>query len=76
MMDQMDRRSLIKGMMALPVVHEIAAPGQVEAKDHLKFAVIGLDHNHIMSITGAMLRGGGELVAVVFHQSSWTGRVS
>ena len=64
MMDYIDRRSLIKGMMALPVVHEIAAPGQVEAKDHVKFAVIGLDHNHIMGMTATLIRGGGELAAV------------
>jgi predicted dehydrogenase len=63
-MDPFDRRSLIKRMMALPVAHEIAAAGEVEAKDHAKFSVIGLDHYHIMSMTAAMQRGGGELVSV------------
>jgi len=64
MMDDLDRRSLIKGMMALPVVHEIASAEIVEPTDKAKFAVIGLDHNHIFSITATMQRGGGELVSV------------
>jgi predicted dehydrogenase len=33
-------------------------------KFSIKFAVIGLDHNHINGITDAVRRGGGELVAV------------
>jgi len=46
--------------------HEVAAPGfDVEAmpKHRIRFAVIGLDHNHILGITEAVIRGGGELVA-------------
>ncbi|RDE07330.1 Gfo/Idh/MocA family protein [Sphingomonas aracearum] len=35
-----------------------------QAKYRLPFAVIGLDHNHIYSITDAMIRGGGVLSAV------------
>ena len=31
-------------------------------KPRLKFAVIGINHNHINSQVGAVLRGGGELV--------------
>jgi len=31
-------------------------------KHHIKFAVIGLDHAHIYSMTAAVQRGGGELV--------------
>ena len=34
-----------------------------EAKYRVPFAVIGLDHNHIYSITDAMIRGGGVLTA-------------
>jgi predicted dehydrogenase len=48
------------------VAHEIAAPGGAEdekPKYSIKFGVIGLDHNHIMGITAAVIRGGGELVA-------------
>jgi len=44
------------------VVHEIAEPrGQADAtpKHSIKFAVIGLDHNHILGITAAVQRGGG-----------------
>jgi predicted dehydrogenase len=33
-------------------------------KYHIKFAVIGLDHAHIFSMTAAVQRGGGELVKV------------
>ena len=35
------------------------------AKHSINFAVIGLDHAHIYSMTDAMIRGGGKLVA--FH---------
>ncbi len=46
--------------------HELAAPvGAVDEKPKysIKFAVIGLDHYHIMGITAALIRGGGNLVA-------------
>ena len=33
-------------------------------KHTIKFAVIGLDHNHINGITDTIRRSGGELVAV------------
>ena len=48
------------------IAHEIAAPGfdaDTKPKYSIKFAVIGLDHYHIMGITAAVIRGGGELVA-------------
>jgi predicted dehydrogenase len=48
------------------VAHEVAAPGADEdakQKYSIKFAVIGLDHAHIMGITAAVIRGGGELAA-------------
>jgi predicted dehydrogenase len=48
------------------IAHEVAAPGADEdakPKYSIKFAVIGLDHAHIMGITAAVIRGGGELVA-------------
>jgi predicted dehydrogenase len=38
---------------------------EIPAKDHLKFAAIGLDHAHIFGMIAALQRGGGELVA--FH---------
>ena len=42
-----------------------AAPAGPEpmAKHSINFAVIGLDHAHIYSMTDAMIRGGGKLVA-------------
>jgi predicted dehydrogenase len=48
------------------IAHEVAAPGadeDVKPEHSIKFAVIGLDHGHIMGITAALIRGGGELVA-------------
>ena len=46
--------------------HEVAGPGfdlDAMPKHRIRFAVIGLDHNHILGITAAVIRGGGELVA-------------
>jgi predicted dehydrogenase len=48
------------------IAHEVAASGaDADAKpEHsIKFGVIGLDHAHIMGITAAVIRGGGELAA-------------
>jgi predicted dehydrogenase len=48
------------------VAHEIAAPGpgaDQKPKYSIKFGVIGLDHAHIMGMTAAVIRGGGELTA-------------
>lgn len=49
------------------VAHEVASPGKdadAKPKHSIKFAVIGLDHNHILGMTAAVQRGGGELVSV------------
>jgi predicted dehydrogenase len=48
------------------IVHDAVAPGadaELIPKYSIKFAVIGLDHAHIMGITAAVIRGGGQLVA-------------
>jgi len=48
------------------IASEVALPGaDVDAKPKysIKFGVIGLDHAHIMGITAAVIRGGGELKA-------------
>jgi predicted dehydrogenase len=53
------------------VLQETANPGmdaQAKPKYSLKFAVIGLDHDHILGMTAAIQRGGGELVCV--HSSN------
>ncbi len=49
------------------------SPGQAwtltpRHKHHIRFSVIGLDHYHIMSMTAAVKRGGGELVYVYGHR--------
>jgi predicted dehydrogenase len=49
------------------ILQETADPGihpGVKPKDSIKFAVIGLDHYHIMGMTAAVQRGGGQLVSV------------
>lgn len=48
-------------------VHEVAGPGmdpEAKPQHSIKFAVIGLDHYHIMGMTAAVQRGGGQLVSV------------
>ncbi len=42
----------------------VSSAPQTARKYTIKFAVIGLDHDHINGITDALRRGGGELVAV------------
>src|SRR5579862_3895966 len=78
-MDNVSRRSLLKaGAIGLPgsalafqgqasqAAHEVASGPKSETapKHTIKFAVIGLDHNHINGITDTIRRSGGELVAV------------
>jgi predicted dehydrogenase len=47
------------------VMHEIAqSDPTVVAKDHIRFSVCGMSHDHIYGMVGAMIRGGGELVSV------------
>ena len=70
MIDQLNRRSMMMGMVpaglaSASIVHEVAGPGMdPEPKDSINFSVIGLDHYHIMSMTAAVIRGGGKLVSV------------
>jgi predicted dehydrogenase len=49
------------------LVEEVAAPGgdpEAKPEHSIQFAVIGLDHYHIMGMTAAIQRGGGKLAAV------------
>jgi predicted dehydrogenase len=54
------------GFQAATQVEQVTVAGGPPAKpEHsIKFAVIGIDHNHINGITDALKRGGGELVKV------------
>ncbi len=46
------------------VVAEVLAPPPAETpKYHVKFAVIGMSHDHVLGMINTMQRGGGELVA-------------
>jgi predicted dehydrogenase len=61
-----DRRTFVKAMAgsaAMAPAMSTALGGQ-SAKPRLRFAVIGINHNHINSQVGAVQRGGGELVSV------------
>jgi len=60
------------GFDAPTQVQEVTVPGTPPAKPQysIKFAVIGIDHNHIDGITDALKRGGGELVKV--HSTNQT----
>jgi len=58
--------SMVPDSSAAPIVQETAPPVSERPPEHsIKFAVIGLDHYHIMSMTAAVQRGGGELVSVL-----------
>lgn len=47
------------------VAHEVAPSSPLDEPKHtINFAVIGLDHAHIYSMTDAVQRGGGKLVAL------------
>jgi predicted dehydrogenase len=47
---------------------EAVAPGSQDStavpQHHIRFSVIGASHDHILGMTAAVIRGGGELVAV------------
>ena len=47
------------------IVEDAVVPAQAEEppKNHIKFAVCGMSHDHIYGMIGAIKRGGGELVA-------------
>jgi predicted dehydrogenase len=57
------------GRDSKPVVEDAVIPQQAEEppKNHIKFAVCGMSHDHIYGMVGAIQRGGGELV------SAWGG---
>ena len=72
---RVDRRTFVKAMAGSTALPAVAAGGTERAiaaarrsgveqsgKPRLRFAVIGINHNHINSQVGAVLRGGGELV--------------
>src|ERR1700760_2798455 len=47
------------------IIHEVAAGQDAEAKPKysIRFSVCGMSHDHIYGMVGAVLRGGGVLVA-------------
>ncbi|MBM0106964.1 Gfo/Idh/MocA family oxidoreductase [Steroidobacter sp. S1-65] len=63
MLSSMSPAVLAQGAAA-PAAHEKAQTTAPAAKHSIRFAAIGLDHGHIYSMTAAIQRGGGKLVAV------------
>lgn len=72
-MSNTDRRTFLQaaGLAGIAATVSSAAVAQDKAKTEapaskhsIRFAVIGLDHAHIYSMTAAIQRGGGQLVAV------------
>lgn len=62
--------ALASDALGQTVSREVAAPGPaLVAKHKIKFAVIGLDHYHIMSMTAAVKRGGGECAYVYAYDN-------
>jgi predicted dehydrogenase len=69
---RVDRRTFVKAMAGSTALAAAGTERSVAAargsgveqssKPRLRFAVIGINHNHINSQVGAVLRGGGELV--------------
>src|SRR3954467_3115575 len=57
------------GAEGKPVIEDAVLPQQPEEapKNHIKFSVCGMSHDHIYGMVGAVQRGGGELV------SAWGG---
>ncbi len=56
-----------QGAAGAKILEEVVPPSpdaDAKPKYSIKFAVIGIDHNHILSIVAAMQRGGGQLVSV------------
>jgi predicted dehydrogenase len=54
-----------RGAIRDSVVEDAALPARAEEapKDHIKFAVCGISHDHVYGMIGAVQRGGGEMVA-------------
>ena len=54
------------GAGSRPLIEDAVLPvGEDETpKNHIKFAVCGISHDHIYGMVGAVQRGGGELVAI------------
>jgi predicted dehydrogenase len=51
------------GANTTPAEAALQAPAEPVAKNRIKFAVCGMSHDHIYGMIGAVIRGGGELVA-------------
>lgn len=60
---RVDRREFLAGVAGAAIIRPRNAPPPI------RFAVIGVNHPHINSMTAAVLRGGGELVAVFAKES-------
>ncbi|HTB96824.1 MAG TPA: Gfo/Idh/MocA family oxidoreductase [Terracidiphilus sp.] len=66
MLGALPQASMALSKLDRPVVEDVVHPAQEEEapKNHIKFAVCGMSHDHIYGMVGAVQRGGGELVAI------------
>lgn len=59
----------VLGMTGTPESPDRAAAVLQNARPKIRFSVIGINHNHINSQVNAVLRGGGELVALYAQEN-------
>jgi hypothetical protein len=54
-----------------PLVTEGISENTVKTQSRLKFAVIGINHDHIHGQIEAVIRGGGEFVSFYAKEPTW-----
>ncbi len=54
----------MRGWSGSVVEEVLQAPAEEAPKNRIRFSVAGISHDHIYGMVGAVIRGGGELVAV------------
>ena len=59
-----DRRRFLRGVAGSAVAVAVRTQGTPVARSRIRFAVIGINHNHINNQVTAVLGGGGELVSL------------
>ena len=66
MIGGLNQSAMAAGGGSARVIEDAVVPQQPEEapKNHIKFAVCGMSHDHIYGMVGAVQRGGGELAAV------------
>src|SRR6202163_4925181 len=65
MMTGLPQSAMAFGGETQSVIEDAVLPAQQDEppRNHIKFAVCGMSHDHIYGMVGAIQRGGGEMVA-------------